>query len=291
VDLSRVKQHVPWPAKIAAKLVLSRLPVDYRSWSDRGLFRHGEMDDPSYAWGVVSRHVDRALAAGVAKPFTLLELGPGDSAASAAVSRALGASRVYLVDAGAYARTDLRDWRAVAAFLRDRGLDAPEIGSNATLGSLLDAVNAEYVTDGIDGLRRIPDASVDVVFSHAVLEHVRAGEFEDVQRELRRVLAPGGVASHTVDLRDHLHESLNNLRFPSRLWETGPVHRGGFYTNRIGYDECLAIFARAGFSAEVVDVERWPRVPVPRRALAREFRHRTDEALRIWGFDVLLRPA
>ena len=58
----------PWWVRIAAKLILSRLPVSYRSFARLGLFRHGRMHDPSYALGTFSRHFDRAGSAASAHP-------------------------------------------------------------------------------------------------------------------------------------------------------------------------------------------------------------------------------
>jgi len=71
---------LPWQLKIAAKIVLSRLPLSYRAWSRLRLFRHGAMDDPSSALEIFREHFNRS---GIARGFTMLELGPGDSLASA----------------------------------------------------------------------------------------------------------------------------------------------------------------------------------------------------------------
>jgi len=45
------------------------------------------------------------------------------------------------------------------------------------------------------------------------LEHIRKKEFVDTIIETKRILKPNGICSHEIDLRDHLNESLNNLRF------------------------------------------------------------------------------
>ena len=53
----------------------------------------------------------------------------------------------------------------------------------------------------------------------------------------------------------------------------------------------LDIFQQAGFSCEVLHVDRWDTLPIPREKLAREFRGLSDDDLMISGFDVVLRPA
>ena len=42
-----LKQMVPWPAKIAAKLAPSRLPAPDSPWKRPSLFEHGCMDGPA----------------------------------------------------------------------------------------------------------------------------------------------------------------------------------------------------------------------------------------------------
>ena len=135
----------------------------------------------------------------------------------------------------------------------------------------------------------MPSASVDFIWSHAVLEHVRKREFLDTMRECRRILKSGGICSHQIDLRDHLGGALNNLRFSERVWESEIVAMSGFYTNRIWFGEMLSLFGQAGFEVEVGDVHRWARLPTPRKRLAREFRTVSDKDLLVADFSVLLR--
>jgi hypothetical protein len=64
--------------------------------------------------------------------------------------------------------------------------------------------------------------------------------------ECRRVLSDTGVASHSVDLKDHLEGGLNNLRFSEKLWESDFFVNSGFYTNRIQFYEMLNHFKEPG---------------------------------------------
>jgi hypothetical protein len=43
----RHMQSVPWQLKIAAKLVLARLPLPYHLWKKIGLFKQGGWNGPS----------------------------------------------------------------------------------------------------------------------------------------------------------------------------------------------------------------------------------------------------
>jgi hypothetical protein len=55
-----MKTLIPWWFKIMAKIILSRLPFSYKVWQRLGIFRHGYMDQSSYALHVFNEHVSRA---------------------------------------------------------------------------------------------------------------------------------------------------------------------------------------------------------------------------------------
>jgi SAM-dependent methyltransferase len=276
--------------KILAKIVLSRLPFDYRFWQRLSLFRHGAMDDPAYVLRNFIRHYKAAGAPGSGQAFTALELGPGDSLASALVVTGLGGGYCWLVDAGDFALKDIAIYQNIAAELRKKGVSAPHLQEASDTAAMLDQCRARYLSNGLSSLRTIAEGSVDFIWSQAVLEHIRRDEFADTMKELRRVMKPNGACSHRIDLRDHLDAGLNNLRFPSAVWESDFLATSGFYTNRVGYGEMLAAFRSAGFEVEVGQVDRWHGPPLPRQKMAREFSHRTEDDLSVSGFDVVLRP-
>jgi len=285
------RMAIPWRLKMAVKLGLSVLPVPYAAWRRLALFRHGEMDDPSYAWGELLTHLTLSGMGAETAPGAMLELGPGDALTTAVAGAALGFSPIHLVDVGAFARRDLRPYRAAEAFLRARGYSPPDLREAKTLESILQACGAFYATNGLESLRSLPDGSIRFAWSSAVLEHVPRAGFRPLLRELRRVLQPGGVSSHSVDFRDHLGEGLNHLRFSARTWESPRVARSGFYTNRIGFAAMQTLFQEAGFLVEAREVHRWPALPTPRRSLDPEFRDRSDEDLCVSAALFVLRPA
>lgn len=281
---------VPWQIKIAAKIILSRLPVAYSLWQMINIFKHGHMLDPSYALTSFKNHYDRVTFHRKGDGFVSLELGPGDSLFSAIISAAHGGSVSYLVDVGAFAAKDPERYQVMKRFLKQAGFNVPSTKLWPNVGEYLRANNAQYLTAGVSSLREIPDASIDFVWSQAVLEHIKKEEFPLLLKEIRRILHPDGICSHRIDLRDHLSSSLNNLRFNEHIWESRFFASSGFYTNRIRFSEMLALFKEAGFSPEVVAIDKWNEVPIQVSSLARSFRRLSDEDLRTSGFDVVLRP-
>jgi SAM-dependent methyltransferase len=286
-----INAHIPWQAKIAAKIFLSRLPLEHETWRRLHVFQHGKMDEPRYACEVYRQHFANGSSTTRLTDYTALELGPGDSLLSALITRAHGARATWLVDVGAFARADLKPYRQTARMLAQAGLPAPDIADADSLPDLLERCNARYETSGLAALEKIPTGAVDFVWSHAVLEYVRRGEFLPTLRQLHRVLRPGGVCSHCVDLRDHLGGRLNNLRFSERIWEHRLFSQAGFYTNRIRYREMLDLFDQAGFGVTVVEETRWSALPTPRSRLHRSFRDLDDHDLLVSGFSVVLKKA
>lgn len=290
----RWREAIPWWSKIAAKLILSRLPISRRVWQKFGVFSPGFMLIPDYAISVFCGHLQHNGRP--EREFTYLEIGPGDSLATAAVAWAHGAAGGWLVDAGAYAARDIAAYRPLFARLselRDElrlPRDAQALQSCATIAEFLELTHCTYREDGLTGLRAVPTASIDLVMSQATLEHVPRHEFSATIGELHRLMKPFGMMSHQIDFKDHLGGSLHNLRLPEWLWEQPWfAHRSGFYTNRLRLSEIVAIFTAAGFTVEIPSRTQWNSLPLPRHRMARQFRGVADDDLRTSGATLVAR--
>lgn len=274
--------------------------MPYRLWKSLHLFEHGVMDQPSRAFSGFFQHAttaglcsDNEPSSSTSAPLLqkcILEIGPGDSLFTAIIAAALGAKRTWLIDSGPFATTDMAAYRAMDAYLPERGLSPILKPSVDTPEGVLAACNANYLTCGVNSLTEIPPNSVDYHFSNAVLEHIPHEEFESFCRALRQLTANNGLGVHRVDLQDHLGGSLNNLRFSRRTWEGRLFSKSGFYTNRIRFGEMIGMLEKSGFQCEVTRIIRWDSLPISRNVLDEEFRGLPDDDLLVQGFDVLLRP-
>ena len=278
---------IPWWGKIGAKIFLSRFPIGYAFWQRLGLFRHGRMDTSDYAIRVFNSHAERIEPANL-RGKTVLELGPGDSIATAIIAAAHGACAI-LVDAGTFVRSDITPYLELSQILTKQGLSSIDLSDCQTVDDILARCGARYMPDGLKSLAQIESESVDLIFSQAVLEHVRKKEFLETMQECRRILKSNGICSYQVDLRDHLDSALNNLRFSEQVWESEFITKSGFYTNRIRYSQMLDLFDKAGFKVEVVGLQQWDALPTPQRKLAKEFRGLPVKELCVFVFDVVLR--
>jgi hypothetical protein len=290
-NLRAVKKIIPWWGKVLGQLLVSSLPITYKFWHRIGLLEHGRMEDPSYGFNVFTQHFGRVRLGRRFTAWVGLELGPGDSLASAVIAKAFGASGYYLIDSGDFAQKDLRIYKSVAAFLEQKGLPAPKLDHITSCEELLKTCNSMYGTGGLASLKAIPTASVDFIWSHVVLQSVRRAEFFETLVELRRILRADGASSHLMDLTDQLGNALNHLRFPESICESAAIAKCGSYSNRYRYSEMLTMFQKAGFNVEVVKVKRWNQLPTARWKLDPQFRKMPDEELLIRGFAVILTPA
>lgn len=288
------KDYIPWWFKICAKIVLSRLSLSYtyRFWQKLNLFKHGKMHDPEYALHSYETHLKTSGIDPVrhaSSGFTVLEIGPGDTAFTALIAKAFGASKCWLIDAGDFAVKDIQAYHRMAAYLKSKNYHVPfEANLLHSFQEILMACNCDYLTDGVKSFSKVPSQSVDYCFSNAVLEHIPKQDFMNLITELRRVLKPTGISVHRVDLKDHLGGGLNNLRFSDTIWETKLFRTSGFYTNRLRCKDIIHLFLSAGFEVIITRKTAWEKLPIKRTALAKEFKHMPDEELLISGFDILL---
>lgn len=283
------KAKTPWFVKIAAKILLSRIPVSAKRWQQLNLFRAGVMDDPELAFQVFRKHLHGAGYRELSG-MTALELGPGNSALTALFAHALGATRTWLVDAEELASEDSAVFEQAEKMLVKLGFREIGLAPIPSVSAALKIIHGQYLTDGLASLRSIGDSQVDFLFSNAVLEHIRLADFVPLVREMRRVLKPNGVASHQIDFRDHLNEALNNLRFSARVWESDFMARSGFYTNRLPWAVMKQMFEEAGFSIQLIGVEKWPNgLPTPLSKMAVPFKNMQIDELMVMGVHVLLK--
>ena len=210
-----------WKLKIVAKIILSRLPVDYRNWSKVNIFKHGDMDNYEYAVNVLKKHVIH-LGVEKGRAWKGIEIGPGDGVMSALLTPIVYGGSVDLVDAGNFINKDIDVYKEHLDKYVDLNPEYNFSGLDFSQGidGLLKSANSKYYSQGLVSLKLMNSESYNFIFSHAVFEHIRKHEFVDTIRECYRLLTPQGVMSHVVDFKDHLGGGLNNMRFSSSLWES-----------------------------------------------------------------------
>jgi|TARA_B100001971_G_scaffold214786_1_gene254330 SAM-dependent methyltransferase len=285
--LNKIKYIFPWWIKIILKIIFSRIPLN--NFFKTIMFKHGGMLNHSYVFDIFTKHIRNAgCKPDWFKNRVLLELGPGDSLFSSILAKAYGASGSFMVDTGSYANTDLKNYIQMVKFIRKKGMTFPIKENIKSVDDMLDLINAKYYTSGLESLRKIEKQSIDFIWSEAVLEHIRLSKFYPTLIELKRILKKDGICTMTVDLRDHLQNGLNNLRFNRKLWESEFFANSGFYTNRIGFTRMIKLFEKTGFKVKANIFRRWDTLPIEKKRLDREFRNINNNELMISGFSLLI---
>jgi SAM-dependent methyltransferase len=103
----------------------------------------------------------------------------------------------------------------------------------------------------ISNIKNIHDNTIDIVFSHSVLEHVN--ELTDLFSELKRIIKDDGRMIHIVDYRDHFFKyPFHFLQFSEEIWNT-LFNPGDLPRHRI--HDHIEAFSKCGFSVEIVSEE------------------------------------
>ena len=269
-----------WALKIIFKIIFSRLNIPYSFWKRFNIFRHGQMESFEYSRNIFQGHFRDMNEVNKIHNPVIMELGPGDSLLSMVYSRKFSKEKFYFLDVSDFASKDLDLYSKLQKKLeKDNYFSYKLKRPFDSFENLLNFYNAKYLTSGLKSLRKVEDHSIDYIFSHSVLEHVRKYELNTLIEEMHRVLKPNGVISHNVNYKDHLGESLNNLRFSEKIWESNLFAKSGFYTNRIPAIEMHQYFKKGGFNLVQEDYGRWEKLPISRSALSKEFRKFTDYEL------------
>jgi SAM-dependent methyltransferase len=129
----------------------------------------------------------------------------------------------------------------------------------------------------------LPAECFDVIYSHAALEHV--SDPAKSVATIARLLRPGGVTSHVIDLRDH--RDFDNahafLGYPEWLWRMSGNNRG--WPNRWRASDWSATFEAAGLDTEVTSTVDAP-LPSSQK-LARRFAGKDRADLEVVGILVV----
>lgn len=218
---------------------------------------------------------------------TVLEIGPGRYNPAAVGFLGQGAARIVFVE---HARRNL-DHGLLQQRIRDLMAAFGYCGSEWLRATALDPAKAEARTSFGQGriefrwqsaaATELPDNSVGAVFSNSVLQCL--SEPQEVFAELARVLKPGGIMYHMVDLRDHFFRfPLQFLCYSEYMWSHVLTSRYPHkaYLNRLRLPQLRSMFEELGLEVETralaEDIEVVRRL---RPRMHADFQQFTDEEL------------
>jgi SAM-dependent methyltransferase len=251
---------------------------------------------------------------------TVAEVGPGDSLGTGLCALILGASRYYAIDVQmlANAEMNLQVLKELVPILKrhetipDRNeypdifphlsaydfpeqlLETKELDKRETdIARALVEIGGSPVMENMIGYclaeswSAIPSASVDVLFSQAVMSYV--DDLENMYAFMGKIVKPGGFISHTIPcscIGTTRHWN-GHYSVPNWQWRLAKGNRPCFIS-RTPCSRHLELISKAGFDPIVV--ERATRHDgINRSQLAKKFKSLSDDDLNTSGVYVLAR--
>jgi SAM-dependent methyltransferase len=253
-----------------------------------------------------------------ARPQTVMEIGPGTGLGSlfcfvaSGVQCATGIDIEPLHDPGAAFYRDLHDYLAcVEGFSWWRYFATAQEYPHAYFPPCAGRPKPEEILARIDYRSPVssdslpfPEGSFDLVYSVAALEHMPKPA--ETVAEIARVLRPGGLSVHEIDVKDHGTGDLldfltwSDAEYLSRAQPYGEGRslagildgswKGEVFCNRLRLSDWKDIFDRQGFETlEVEPVLMLRREYVRRERFAEPFRSKSDEDLAVLAFRIVAR--
>lgn len=268
-------------ARMLAKGLLTWVPGIQRAFFDRNA--GGGTGSAAYCYGVWMKHLTLLWAHGMkTMPHTVLELGPGTSIGTGVATLLSGAERYVAIDVSAHMRPEanLAVFRELVELFRERSprpapgyppidqyldarlfpshiLDEPRLAAAlepARLERLERAVRALGTDAPRDEIRYhtwatlepVADASVDLAFSHVVLNHVE--DLDAMYAKCARWVRRGGWMSHQIDFTSlGTAEEWNGHHAYSEIaWKVIAGNRP-YFVSREPLATHLELLARHGF--------------------------------------------
>ena len=218
----------------------------------------------------------------------ILEIGPGANLGQGLLLVASGAKKYTGLDL--YQPPELYNRHSYAAAYDLLNLVAPQ--SIRVKADQIYSVKGEQVVfkpERMDYLFprqsydiRMPDGSVDFVFSHSVFEHIT--DPDKTVTAIEKVLRRGGISAHDIDLRDHddFSKPLEFLKTGEASWQARYTGEHKFtYTNRKRLSDFVAATERSGLKILKVETMKVPMSEEIRRGLHADFQKYSLEDLAV----------
>lgn len=311
-------------ATSVAKGLLTYIPFLYAIARSR---HAGGTVSPDYCYSVWLKHlclVNETTQIGV--PKAIAELGPGSSIGVGAAALLSGAETYTGVDVFPYFDPDasqevtrqlaerfgrcqpvaVEGWPDFSHLLDSKGFPSSLLSSDVLDKSLEETRCAAIVraigklpgdqTNGYVAYRApwddasiVAAASIDLVLSHSVLEHV--SNLPSAMASVHKWLRPGGVMSHQFDLQSHgITPAWDGHRaYSDATWKL-VVGKRPTLINRLSFTQVVDVIRDAGF--KILRADRLHANPtLARNALGPGWKHASDDDLRTSGGYVVAEKA
>ena len=252
--------HIHWKTKVAIQVLLSHIPggeaINHRLRLLNGRHTVDELRENITGRLIMFSRLQKQISL---RGATVVEIGSGWELLDPLLMFVFGAARIYTYDRIRHARFAVvrrvvRELQTAARSLVEAGADPLRLEALAkatNLTELMALARIDYMAPGDASATGLPDCSVDLFFSVAVLEHVAPSALSAIVAECRRVLKSSGRSFHVIDPGDHYWthgvSRINFLQYSDRAWNFW-VQNSISYHNRLRAKEFLDAFSRGGLS-------------------------------------------
>jgi SAM-dependent methyltransferase len=200
--------------------LLSYIPYLFSWWDRRRPM--GNTSSASYCRSIWRFHLEKYRSICSSMPNTVVEFGPGATLGVCIAALYDGVDKAFGLDASPYASDYSKNLRILNELCTMDGKTVNDFNklSNAVknVGSGKNETLLRYVAPWND-LKVIAESSVDLIFSHSVMEHV--SESMKAYETCFYFLKPGGIMSHKIDHSSHGITKTWNGHYwiPDTLWK------------------------------------------------------------------------
>lgn len=160
-----------------------------------------------------------------------------------------------------------------------------QLSAAASGSEMLERAGIAYHAPADAAVTGLPDASIGLVFSNSVLEHVPAGILGPMMRESKRVMTTDGLVLHSVNCGDHYAyfdrsiTQIHYLRFDERAWRRW--NNDILFQNRLRPSDFTASAEQEGLVLvrQIQTVRPDLLAGLAQTPIAPEFRRYTDDEL------------
>jgi len=260
-----------WKVKVAIQFVLSKIP-----FGEQVNFYLQNMNNSHSLQNTESRIMTLINEIIAIKPqfnfssLVVVEIGTGWDSINALVLYALGVKTCYTYDHVAHVRFKLAmmvveaiknkipEISALTSISEEHLYEKiDKISGAASLKDLFSKAGIIYNAPGDASKTGLPDHSVDIVYSYAVLEHVAPAVISEFDKEAKRILKKDGLVFHVIGLHDHYTgigkgiTKVNFLQYSERVWSFF-IYNKIAYHNRLREKTFIELFKKSG--AKVISV-------------------------------------
>lgn len=250
-----------WKAKALAQNLISMLPEPYseevNQWVSRRFGLLGK-SFPDFGFENTRKMVDALRGCAVTlKGLDVLEIGTGWSCLSALTLAQYGTRRIKTIDLYRHVRDDMVN--TAVQYILERhemlGSGAPPrglVGGQAP-AQVLASAGVAYEAP-VNLLEMQDNERYDLVYAHAVMEHVPARILKPFMQACHRLLRPGGVCFQLVQPADHYSWAVgargvspyNFLKY-REWWFNFAYNPRVAHQNRWRCSRYLSLFKEVGF--------------------------------------------